>query len=197
MLNPLVWPILLLMLGLGLVMLEIFVPSGGILGVLATISVLVSISMAFYHHGPRAGFVFVLVTMVAVPATLILAFKLLPQTPVGRQLLLQTPSEADVLPDDDHRRQLRALLGQVGRAKSLMLPSGAVEVGGLTVDALSEGLAIEPGTSVRVVAVHGPRVVVRPVSADETRAEAARRSDDILSQSIDQLGLDPLSDPLA
>jgi membrane-bound serine protease (ClpP class) len=197
MLNPLVWSILLLLLGLGLVMLEIFVPSGGMLGVLATLSVLVSISMAFYHQGPRAGFVFVLVAMVAVPATLVLAFKLLPQTPVGKQLMLQTPTEAEVLPDDEWRRQLRGLVGQVGRAKSLMLPSGAVEVGGLTVDALSEGLAIEPGTPVRVVEVHGPRVVVRPLSADEPPEGAAELANDILSQSIDQLGLDPLSDPLA
>lgn len=197
MLNPLVWSILLLMLGLGLVMLEIFVPSGGMLGVLATISVLVSIAMAFYHNGPRVGFGFVFVAMVAVPATLMLAFKLLPQTPVGRQLLLRTPSEAEVLPDDEHRRQLRGLVGQIGKAKSLMLPSGAVEVGGLTIDALSEGLAIEPGTPIRVVAVHGPRVVVRPIGADEATAQAGQRADDILSQSIDQLGLDPLSDPLA
>jgi membrane-bound serine protease (ClpP class) len=197
MLNPLVWSILLLMLGLGLVMLEIFVPSGGLLGVLATISVLVSIAMAFYHQGPRVGLGFALVAVIAVPATLGLAFKLLPQTPVGKQLLLQTPTEAEVLPDDEWRRQLRSLVGQVGKAKSLMLPSGAVEVAGMTVDALSEGLAIDPGTPVRVVSVHGPRVVVRPVGADEPTEPAAARPDDILSQSIDQLGLDPLSDPLA
>ena len=121
MLNPLVWSILLLMLGLGLVMLEIFVPSGGMLGVLAAISVLVSIAMAFYHNGPRVGFGFVFVAMVAVPATLMLAFKLLPQTPVGRQLLLQTPSEAEVLPDDEHRRQLRGHRRPIRRRQSVAL----------------------------------------------------------------------------
>jgi membrane-bound serine protease (ClpP class) len=159
--------------------------------------VIVSIGLAFYHHGPRVGFVFVLVALVALPATLALAFKLLPQTPMGRQLLLGTPREEDVLPEDDRRRQLRKLVGQVGRAKTLMLPSGAVEVGGMTIDALSEGLAIEPGTPVRVVEVHGLRVVVRPVAAGEDQQPAAARGEDILSQSIDKLGLDPLGDPLA
>jgi membrane-bound serine protease (ClpP class) len=168
-----------------------------VLGVLASLSVIVSIGLAFYHHGPRVGFVFVLVALVALPATLALAFKLLPQTPMGRQLLLGTPREEDVLPEDDRRRQLRKLVGQVGRAKTLMLPSGAVEVGGMTIDALSEGLAIEPGTPVRVVEVHGLRVVVRPVAAGEDQQPAAARGEDILSQSIDKLGLDPLGDPLA
>ena len=48
-----------------------------------------------------------------------------------------------------------------------MLPSGAVAFEELTVDAVSEGMAIEAGQKVRVVDVRGNRVVVRPLLPDE------------------------------
>jgi hypothetical protein len=64
----------------------------------------------------------------------------------------------------------------------------------MTVDALSEGMSIESGEKVQVVAVRGNRVVVRPVSAD---VAPPVDPNDILSQSIDKIGLDPFEDPLA
>ena len=122
-----------------------------------------------------------------------LAIKVWPDTPIGRRILPPLPSSEEVLPDSDHRRELQELVGQVGRAKSLMLPSGAAEIAGRTVDALSEGVAIEPGQLVRVVEVRGNRVLVRPAT-DET---PVRSADDPLSQSIETLGLDPFEDPIS
>ena len=72
-----------------------------------------------------------------------------------------------------------------------MLPSGAVEIDGQTIDALSEGVPIESGQRVRVIEVRGMRVVVRPAD-DEPPT-----TDDVLSQPIDSLGLEPFDDPLA
>ncbi len=191
--DPLVWAGLLLLLGLSLVMVEVFVPSGGILGVLSVVAILSAIIMAFTLRGPMAGMTFLSVALFSVPVVLTLAFKWLPETPMGRRLLAALPTSDEVLPDSDERRQLRDLVGKVGRASSVMLPSGAVEVEGLTIDAVSEGMPIEAGQTVRVVSVRGTRVVVRAVSAEP---EPAARADDILSQPFDQLGIDPFDDPL-
>ncbi len=84
------------------------------------------------------------------------------------------------------------MVGKIGVAKTLMMPSGAVLVDGQTIDALSEGMPIEAGQRIQVIEVHGSRVVVRP--ADESDSTA---SDDVLSQPIESLGLDSLEDPLA
>jgi membrane-bound ClpP family serine protease len=189
--DPLAWSALLLVLGLTLVMVEVFIPSGGILGFLSIASLLASIALAFYHRGPLVGFVFLTVAAVLVPTALALAFRWWPHTPMGRRLLLDVPTSEEVLPDSPQRRSLRQLVGKVGVAKNMMLPSGAVVIDGQTIDALSEGMPIEAGQRVRVIEVRGNRVVVRP--ADDLPPP----SDDVLSQPIESLGLDSLEDPLA
>jgi membrane-bound serine protease (ClpP class) len=192
--DPLVWAGLLLLLGLALVMTEVFIPSGGILGVVSLGAIVAAIVLAFVNRGAFAGFMFVLVALLAAPTILVFAFRWLPDTPVGRRLLVAIPTSDEVLPDDEERRALRELVGKVGRAKSRMLPSGAVQIEGRTIDAMSDGLPIEPGQPVRVIEVHGTRVTVRLVT--EEAAAATAKSDDPMAQTIDQLGLEPF-DPLA
>jgi len=54
------------------------------------------------------------------------------------------------------------LLHQSGIALSALLPGGIAEIGGRRIDVVSEGGAIDRGRTVRVIAVEGSRVVVRP-----------------------------------
>ncbi len=189
--DPLAWSALLLIVGLVLVTLEVFVPSGGVLGFLSIVSLLAGIILAFYHSGPEVGLLFLAVTAVALPTALALAFRWWPKTPMGRRLLLEVPKSEDVLPDSPERRSLRQLVGKLGVAKTLMLPGGPVLVEGRTIDALSEGQPIEAGQRVRIIEVRGNRVLVRP--ADDEPPPA----DDLLSQPIESIGLDSLEDPLA
>src|SRR5688572_16758102 len=147
--DPLLWATLLLLLAVALVMIEVFIPSGGVIGVLAALSVMRSVGMAFYRS-PGTGLTFLVLALVALPAALTLALKIWPETPLGRRILPSIPTSQEVLPDSDYRRSLQELVGKFGRAKSLMLPSGAAEIGGRTVDAVSDGVAIEAGQMVRV-----------------------------------------------
>ena len=191
--DPIIWSVLLLLVGLALVCAEIFIPSGGMLGFLSIAALLGGIVLAFYHRGAETGMLFLIVTALAVPGALALAFRVWPHTPMGRRLLLDVPSAEEVLPDSPQRQRLRQLVGKFGVAKSVMMPSGAVIVAGQTIDALSEGIPIEAGQPVEVIEVHGTRVVVRPV--DESAKPVAE--DDVLSQPIETLGLESLEDPLA
>jgi membrane-bound serine protease (ClpP class) len=190
--DPLVWSALLLLVGLTLVMAEVFVPSGGVLGLLSITSLIASIVLAFYHKGIEVGLIFLAVAAVMVPTALALAFRYWPQTPMGRRLLLEVPRGEELLPDTPERRTLRQLVGKLGVAKTLMLPSGAVVIDGRTIDAISEGMPIEAGQQVRVLEVRGNRVVVRAAEGEQAPA-----ANDVLSQPIETLGLDSLEDPLA
>ena len=105
--DPLVWSALLLLLGLTLVMVEVFVPSGGILGLLSIAALVSSIVLAFYERGVVAGLIFLSVTAVMVPTALVLAFRYWPQTPMGRRVLLEVPRGEELLPDSPERRALR------------------------------------------------------------------------------------------
>jgi membrane-bound ClpP family serine protease len=197
--SPLFWAAILLLVGLTLVMVEIFIPSGGVIGFLSFASIIAAIVMAFYQSGPTVGIMFLSVSCVAVPAVLSMAFRLLPGTPMGKRLLPEIPSAEDVLPDSEDRRRLRQLVGRVGRTRSIMLPSGAVMIDGQTIDAMSEGQPIEAEQPVRVIEVRGSMVVVRPIDESETdkfTGSRPQQDEDILSRPIDTLGLDPFVDPL-
>ena len=190
--SPLYWAILLLAFGLGLIVLEMFVPSGGVIGFISLAAVVTSIIMAF-RYSEYTGIGFMAAAILGTPLLIALLFKWWPNTPLGRRILLTVPNGDDVLPDGDLRKQMKALVGKLGTAKAMMLPGGPVAVEGHTYDALSEGTAIQAGETVRVVEIRGTRIVVRP-AAGET--PIVRSADDPLAQSIDKLGLDPYEDPL-
>lgn len=190
--DPIALASLLLVGALTLVILEVFIPSGGILGFLAATSAVASVVVAF-RSGPIAGLLFVVVAIIAMPAAIAIALRILPNTPIGRRLLLRPPKGDEVLPDDAKRRELMALVGKMGEAKTMMRPSGAAIIEGKTVNALSEGMAIEPGQTVRVIEVRGNRVIVRAVEGEPPSI----RRDEGLDRPIDSLGLDSLEEPLA
>jgi membrane-bound serine protease (ClpP class) len=54
------------------------------------------------------------------------------------------------------------LLQQTGVAATQLRPSGAALINGRRIDVVSEGSLIEKGTPIKVVALEGVRVVVRP-----------------------------------
>lgn len=195
----LTWAIVLLLGGLALMILEAFVPSGGALGTLSVIALLAGVGLAYYS-GPLEGTMLLLTSLVAAPFCIYLALKWWPNTPLGRRVLLNAPTSEDVLPDSPHLRTLRELVGKVGKAKSLMLPSGAIVIDGRVIDAVSEGMAIEAGQLVKVVEVRANRVVVRPLDPEEEKQLSQQREeshDDLLSRPIDTLGLDPFDDAVS
>src|SRR3954470_19627765 len=191
------WAILLFLAGCTLVVLEVFIPSGGIISILAGVALIASIVIASWEGpttGPATGFVFFAVAIFAVPTIVALAFKYWPKTKMGKAFLGELPREDEVVPDDPRR----GLIGRVGVARSKMLPSGAVEIDGQMIDAMSQGQAIEPGTYVVVVEVRANRVVVRPAGKDQRPSnQSAKDMRDILERPIDELGLDSIGDPLA
>jgi membrane-bound ClpP family serine protease len=192
--GTLTWVILLLVAGLVVVVLELFVPSGGILGVTAVVLFLAAILLLGFEFGPAVGFFCLLAALIVLPAGAIWMLRWWPNSPMGRRILPQIPDPTSVVPDNEQLRGLRDLLGKVGRAKTVMLPSGAAVIDGRTVNAMSEGMPIEAGQAVRVVEVRGNCVIVRPTSGQEQPQQVA---EDDLSKPIDALGLEPLDDTIS
>lgn len=172
--SMLLWALLLLLAGCIFLALEFFVPSSGTLGVLAALSFVAAIVLAFMA-GPVYGTATFIAVLVIVPAACFLAVKYWPDTPIGRMILIQRPESPDeVLPETEAYRGMQHLVGRHGLAKSLMLPGGVVEIDRKSYDAVSDGMAIEPGTRIVVVAISTQRVVVRPddsISTDQFASE--------------------------
>lgn len=187
-------PVLLMLAGVGLIALEVFVPSAGLLSVLAAAAIIGAIVLAF-SHSLVLGTLVLLAATVAVPLVLAAAISWWPSTPVGRMILIKRPvHEDEVLPDTEEYRWRDEMVGKTGRAKTDLLPSGHVLIDGRRFDALSNGVAINAGTPIRVIDVSTLRLVVRPLSEAEVQAGADPA--DPLATPLDQLGIDPLDDPL-
>jgi len=191
--QPWFWAVCLLAVGLAMAVMEVFLPSGGILGFLAVLGLVGAVVMAF-REGVGAGLGVLAAALVGVPLVIALGLKLWPKTKIGRRMLLEMPQGDEVLPDIPRQRQYKALVGRVGVTKSKMLPSGAVLIDGRTIDAVSEGVPIEAGQKVRVIDVRGNRVIVRPIEAEtgEVGEDAGP-----LERPIDSVSPDPFRDPPA
>ena len=86
--------------------------------------------------------------------------KLLPSTPLLRDVLLEPPVDAD--PAAAH---LADLLGASGVTTTRLAPAGKARIGGTVIDVTSDGLLVEPGMGVQVVEIRGGRVIVQPTGA--------------------------------
>ena len=203
--NALVWVVALLLVGLAVMVLEVFVPSGGVLGFLSVLAIGAAIATAFLEQGVAAGMAVIAAAFVAVPVVLAVAFRWFPETPLGRRVLPPPPAPDDVSPAAASRRRLRELVGRSGTATSELLPWGVVEVGGQSCTAVSEGGPIPVGAAVEVVAVQAAAVVVRGLPAAASRptsggTEQPRSEPDAaapLSKTLEEFDFEQLDPPAA
>ncbi|QDV14088.1 hypothetical protein CA51_39820 [Rosistilla oblonga] len=197
--GPLFWSFALLAAGLLLIIVEFFVPSGGVLAIASGLTLVGSIVVGF-SVSPRWGMIMVVLVAVIVPVVLGMTVRLWPRTPMGRSIMARQPGDPlpDVLPDDDFHRKIKSLQGRVGVAASDMLPNGTIKIDGEKFDAVSSGGVIDRGQNVEVFRVDSGKLHVRatsrPVEENRGRIEPPGSP---LDQPIEQLGIDSLEDPLA
>lgn len=153
------WPIAFLAIGLLLMILEVFVPSGGFIGFSALFCVVLSLWHAF-QHSTRLGAFFVVVDLAAVPLTVMAAFWLWTRTPMSRRMFLQPPAPDEI--DVSHSALNSSLVvGLEGRALTPLRPCGHLEIDGRRYDGLAEEGFIPEGAPVRVVKARSGQLVVR------------------------------------
>ena len=93
------WAFLLLAIGITLLIAEVFIPSGGIISVLATVTVvgaLVCAWQAWWYLNPGAFWGFVAGMALLLPATVVTAFYVWPSTPLGKRAILEGPAPHEV-----------------------------------------------------------------------------------------------------
>lgn len=158
--EPWIWTVLLFVLAAGLGFLELFVPSGGGLAVLAVLSLVGSVIFGFMQN-PIFGGLYLFLIVIGVPLLIREMLKIWPNTPIGKKLLLD-PEQDPALDLEKEYEQYKKLLGENGVARSPMFPSGRIEIDGKNYDAISQGIPIDPGTPITVIHVEGNVITVRP-----------------------------------
>ena len=183
--SPLFWVTTLLFVGLFVMVLEVFIPSGGLLGFVSIAAIVAAIATAFAEQGIGPGFLVLAITAVAVPATLAMAFHLFPSTPLGRRIMPSPPEPQDLVPDQKQRERLREFVGSQGRVVTDLVPWGQVEVSNERIEAVSRAGPISSETIIEVVGTEGRAVVVRTMQIKpELRAYSEPPDDAHLDHSL-------------
>jgi membrane-bound ClpP family serine protease len=173
----LIWGGLLVAAALVLFMAELFVPSGGLIGVLAGVAAIGSV-VSFFMYDETIGFVSLALYIVLGPVVVVSGFKLWLHSPLGKSMVLggtTTVDEAGDSPDQltgteiarmQRTEKLRALIGVEGKTVTGLRPVGVVKIEGQRIDALAESGIIDANTRVVVTEVYDNQIKVRPVDAE-------------------------------
>jgi membrane-bound serine protease (ClpP class) len=154
--NPLVFPIVLQVIGLIIIMAEVILPSGGLLTLLATGVLGYSLYAVFSNVSPSAGFGFVIADLILLPIIVIVGFKFLAKSPVTLRKNLSSENGVSV-----QKNALKQYIGQQGKTITDLRPSGIALIGSERFDVVTEGKYLDKETPIVVVAVTGNRIVVK------------------------------------
>ena len=146
--------------GIFFIVVEILMPTVGLLAAVGVAAMLYSIVLAM------GGDINAVYAMLAsfVLAILLFAFlvKRLPSSRLWKKFVLsdQSTSQRGYVSSESKAE----LVGKQGRVLTELRPAGSILIEGAPVDVVSEGAFIDKDEIVEVVAVHGSRVVVRRVA---------------------------------
>jgi len=147
---------MLFIAGMVLILAEFIVP-GLICGILGGIFVLASGILACYAY-PDYILLITLTEVIGVCISIILGMFLLARTRAGKHLVLNDSQQQQagwVASESD-----LALVGAEGTAFTPLRPAGSIVIDGKRIDAVTNGSFIERDAKIRVLEVHGSRVVV-------------------------------------
>lgn len=144
-----------------LIVLEIMIPSFGLLSVCA-IACFVGGILAFFKFGTGIGWIGVGVGVLVVSLVLILVYKYGSKTKMGKSFLLEPTDKpsGEGIPD---KQQLDELVGKEGVVITPLRPVGKCEISGHRVECVAESSFLEKDTKVKVIKIDGCQLTVRQI----------------------------------
>lgn len=148
--------ILCLLVGMGLIVVEVFLPGFGLPGISGIVLVGIGAVMAGMHFGALTA-VGILLVLIAVLAVLIsFVLRSAAKGSVWRsELFLKDREELHAQSD------MGVLVGKRGVTLSALRPAGIGDFDGVRLNVVTEGGFIEKGRSVEITQAGGARIVVR------------------------------------
>lgn len=164
----LLWGLGLLAVAVILLVIDVFVPSFGILSITSLMVALAGVACLFAYDTVW-GVIGSLLVVVGGPIMAFVGLQIMPNTPIGRKLVLRNPSEGDEgdrpLPGIPSGNELFALVGREGVVRSDLRPVGSIEIAGERFEAISESGMVKAGTPVRVSSIgDGLQIKVRTIA---------------------------------
>ncbi|MFZ4574988.1 MAG: NfeD family protein [Phycisphaerales bacterium] len=161
----LVWGLILLGLAFGLLILEIFVPTAGILGITSLALACVGV-FCLFRASLGWGLGGLTSVLIGGPTTFFYGLKVYRQTALGKKMTSADADEVVAAAREEEEEAFRArlqLMGREGEVVTELRPVGVVKIGDQRYDALSETTLVSSGAKVRVTGVEPTQLRVRPL----------------------------------
>ncbi|MEM9420510.1 MAG: NfeD family protein [Planctomycetota bacterium] len=169
----LIWGIVLLAIAVALFFVEVFLPTGGIVGAASGLSAVAGVVCLFWHDS-TGGLLAATGVILAMPFAIAFALKVAPDTPFARwvtlkdaqQAITQKPSSRTLGKPEVSQASDRGIkVGATGETLTPLFPVGTCLIDGKREECLARRGTIDKGTAIRVVAVDGAEVYVAPVES--------------------------------
>lgn len=153
--KSLILPFILQFLGIAVVILEVIIPTGGILALVATIMIGYSLYYVFSAVSFNVGMMFIGADVVLIPIALFVGLKLLARSPAALKTSLSREDGVQ-----SQSPELEKYMGMEGEAITDLRPSGTALINGKRLDVVSRGEYIEKSSEIMVLAVTGNQIIV-------------------------------------
>ena len=150
------------LVGIGLLVLEAFMPGFGLPGISGIVMEIVAIALTWVNHGPVAalGLTIIVLSLIAIAISMSLRSATKGRLSRSKIILKERESnEAGYRSAED----MQVFLGKEGETTTVCRPTGMAEFDGVKLNVVSEGEFLPVGTRVRIVQVEGSRIVVRVI----------------------------------
>ena len=157
------WSLLLLILGVGFLVAEIFHPGFGLPGILGLLAL--GLDILISARTLAQGLLMTAIAAVIVLVIFIIGASLINTGKLPKKLVLKDENgsgEGFTSGDGEGAKP-----GETGRALTVLRPAGIAEIGGRRLDVVTRGEFIPEGEALRVETVEGSRIVVAAAAAEE------------------------------
>ncbi|MGL1933988.1 MAG: hypothetical protein OCD01_03180 [Fibrobacterales bacterium] len=154
--NPYIIISIFQVLAFVLIFLEILIPSGGIISILAIGGFAYSWYLIAEQAHTASYMLFGIIDILGIPLSIIIGFKVLKASPLMNNEDLTKEGGYTFDTSSSHKD----LIGKTGLVITQLRPSGTIEIEGEQFDALSNGEMIDPSFEVTVLDVSENKIIV-------------------------------------
>lgn len=153
--------ILSLLAGVGLIVLEVFLPGFGLPGISGIVLLIIGLVMTATGYGTLAALGVLIATIAVVAIAISISLRSAAKGALSKsELFLREEDAFKAAPED-----MQALLGKTGTTRSVLRPTGIADFDGVRLDVMTQGDFIDEGVQVVIMHVEGTKIIVRQAEA--------------------------------
>lgn len=154
--------IICFLIGIGLLILEAFMPGFGAAGITGIILEIITLVMTWFEHGPLATLAMLLIVLLVLAIAISTSLRSITSGRLSKSSLVHSETESN---EEGYRsvEDLAVFMDKEGTATSVLRPTGIADFDGVRLNVSSEGEYIPAGTRVRIIKVEGAKILVKPL----------------------------------